>query len=75
MPQFLPEGHSVLGATLPPAALDALIAAGRPLLVTVCAGRPLARLRRPRVQRTPERATGGVLIALGTGTAAETVTG
>ncbi|MGX1852154.1 LysE family translocator [Streptomyces sp. NPDC055299] len=75
VPQFLPEGHSVLGATLLLGAVDALIAAGWLLLVVVCAGRLLSQLRRPRVHRTLERATGGVLIALGAGTAAETVTG
>ncbi|TXC92299.1 LysE family translocator [Streptomyces sp. ISID311] len=75
VPQFLPEGHSVLGATLLLGAVDAVIAAGWLLLVVVCAGRLLRRLRRPRVHRNLERATGGVLIALGMGTAAETVTG
>lgn len=74
VPQFLPEGHSVLGATLLLGAVDPLIAGGRLLLVMVCAGR-LPSLRHPRVHRTLERATGGVLIALGTGTAAGTVTG
>ncbi|MEU8998564.1 hypothetical protein ACGFSD_25875 [Streptomyces caniferus] len=49
---------------------------GTPLLLVVaCAGRPLRRLRRPRAHRHPERTTGGVLIALGTGTAAETIAG
>ncbi|MEU8684706.1 hypothetical protein [Streptomyces sp. NPDC048611] len=57
--QFLPEGHSVLGATLLLGAVDAVIAAGWLLLVVVCAGRLLRRLRRPRVHRTPERTTGG----------------
>ncbi|MFF8311637.1 LysE family translocator [Streptomyces lydicus] len=73
VPQFLPEGHSVLGTTLLLGAVDALIAAGWLLLVVGCAGRVLRRLRQPRVQRNLERATGGVLIALGTVTAAETV--
>ncbi|MEU4850251.1 LysE family translocator [Streptomyces gilvosporeus] len=75
VPQFLPEGHSVLGGTLLLGALDAVIAAGWLLLVVVCAGRLLERLRRPRVHRTLERTTGGVLVALGVGTAAETVAG
>ncbi|MFI1157940.1 LysE family translocator [Streptomyces sioyaensis] len=74
VPQFLPEGHSVLGVTLLLGAVDAVIAAGWLLLVVACAGRLLRRLRRPRVHRNLERATGGVLIALGMGTAAETVT-
>ncbi|MFF8785705.1 LysE family translocator [Streptomyces sp. NPDC015125] len=75
VPQFLPEGHSVLGATLFLGAVDALIAAGWLLLVVLCAGRLLERLRRPRVHRNLERTTGGVLVALGVGTAAETVAG
>ncbi|MER0483893.1 LysE family transporter [Streptomyces sp. Edi2] len=75
VPQFLPDGHSVLGATLFLGAIDAAIAAGWLLLVVVCAGRLLERLRRPRVHRNLERATGGVLLALGVGTAAETVGG
>ncbi|AJT68000.1 LysE family translocator [Streptomyces chattanoogensis] len=75
VPQFLPEGHSVLGATLLLGAVDAVIAAGWLLLVVVCAGRLLDRLRRPRVHRNLERTTGGVLVALGVGTAAETVAG
>ncbi|MGW2013090.1 LysE family translocator [Streptomyces nigrescens] len=75
VPQFLPEGHSVLGTTLLLGAVDAVIAAGWLLLVVVCAGRLLRGLRRPRVHRNLERTTGGVLIALGMGTAAETVAG
>ncbi|MFE7545063.1 LysE family translocator [Streptomyces platensis] len=75
VPQFLPEGHSVLGTTLLLGAVDAVIAAGWLLLVVVCAGRLLRRLRRPRVHRNLERTTGGVLIALGMGTAAGTVAG
>ncbi|MFF4955163.1 LysE family translocator [Streptomyces chattanoogensis] len=75
VPQFLPEGHSVLGATLLLGAVDAVIAAAWLLLVVVCAGRLLDRLRRPRVHRNLERTTGGVLVALGVGTAAETVAG
>lgn len=75
VPQFLPDGHSVLGATLFLGAIDAAIAAGWLLLVVVCAGRLLERLRRPRVHRNLERATGGVLLALGVGTATEAVAG
>ncbi|MCZ1006422.1 hypothetical protein O1L68_06245 [Streptomyces lydicus] len=55
--------------------IDAVIAAGWLLLVVVCAGRLLERLRRPRVHRNLERAAGGVLVALGVGTAAETAVG
>ncbi|MFI9052747.1 LysE family translocator [Streptomyces sp. NPDC053427] len=75
VPQFLPEGQSVLGATLLLGVVDAVIAAGWLLLVVGCAGRLLDRLRRPRVHRNLERTTGGVLVALGVGTAADTVAG
>ncbi|WP_411139432.1 hypothetical protein [Streptomyces sp. x-80] len=74
VPQFLSEGYSVLGATLFLGAVDAVIAAGR-LLLVVCAGRLLGRLRRPRVHRNLEPATGAVLVTLGVGTAAGTVAG
>ncbi|MFH8753511.1 LysE family translocator [Streptomyces rimosus] len=73
VPQFLPEGHSVLGVTLLFGVIDAVIAAGWLLLVAVCAGRLLQWLRRPKVHRNLERGTGGVLLALGIGTAAETL--
>ncbi|GCD46845.1 LysE family translocator [Streptomyces paromomycinus] len=73
VPQFLPQDHSVLGATLLFGVIDAVIAAGWLLLVAVGAGRLLRWLRRPRVHRNLERGTGGVLLALGVGTAAETL--
>ncbi|WP_030675541.1 LysE family translocator [Streptomyces rimosus] len=73
VPQFLPEGHSVLGVTLLFGVIDAVIAAGWLLLVAVCAGQLLQWLRRPKVHRNLERGTGGVLLALGIGTAAETL--
>ncbi|MFI1971436.1 lysine transporter LysE [Streptomyces cinnamoneus] len=73
VPQFLPEGGSPLGATLLFGVVDAVIAAAWMLLVAVCAARMLTWLRRPRVHRNLERATGGVLVALGVGTAAESV--
>ncbi|OKH98535.1 lysine transporter LysE [Streptomyces sp. CB02923] len=73
VPQFLPEGHSALGMTLLFGLIDAVIAGGWLLLVAVCAGRLLRWLRRPRVHRNLERGTGGLLLALGVGTAAETL--
>ncbi|WP_030019426.1 LysE family translocator [Streptomyces monomycini] len=73
VPQFLPQGHSVLGTTLLFGVIDAVIAAGWLLLVAVGAGRLLRWLRRPRVHRNLERGTGGVLLALGIGTAVETL--
>ncbi|KAA6222692.1 LysE family translocator [Streptomyces albofaciens JCM 4342] len=73
VPQFLPEGHSAFAVTLLFGAVDAVIAGTWLLLVAVCAGRLLEWLRRPKVHRNLERGTGGVLLALGIGTAAETL--
>ncbi|MFI0739020.1 LysE family translocator [Streptomyces sp. NPDC021100] len=72
-PQFLPDGASPLTTTLLFGVIDAVIAAAWLLLVTLGATRFMAWLRRPRVHRNLERATGGVLLALGLGTAAESV--
>ncbi|GGX61507.1 LysE family translocator [Streptomyces hiroshimensis] len=71
VPQFLPEGSSPFGVTLLFGVIDAAVAAVWMLLVAVCAARMITWLRRPRVSRNLERATGGVLVALGIGTAAE----
>ncbi|WP_372410370.1 LysE family translocator [Streptomyces luteireticuli] len=70
-PQFLPDGASPLGTTLLFGAIDAVIAAAWMLLVAAGADRMMAWLRRPRVHRNLERATGGILVALGIGTAVE----
>ncbi|GAA3198139.1 MULTISPECIES: LysE family translocator [Streptomyces] len=75
VPQFLPQGRSVLGATLLLGAVDAVIAAGWLLLIALGAGRLSTWLRRPRVLRGLEGTTGGVLVALGVGTAVETAAG
>ncbi|WP_329558607.1 LysE family translocator [Streptomyces uncialis] len=72
-PQFLPEGASVLSVTLIFGVIDAVIAAGWLILVAVFAARLLSWLRRPRVNTALERATGGILVVLGLGTAAETL--
>ncbi|MFD0382340.1 LysE family translocator [Streptomyces stramineus] len=71
VPQFLPEGSSPFGTTLLFGVVDAVVAALWMLLVAVCAARMTTWLRRPRVHRNLERATGGVLLALGVGTAVE----
>ncbi|GHG46323.1 LysE family translocator [Streptomyces griseocarneus] len=73
VPQFLPEGGSPLGTTLLFGAIDAVVAAAWMFLVTLGATRMLTWLRRPRVHRNLERTTGGVLVAMGVGTAAESV--
>ncbi|MGK5641723.1 LysE family translocator [Streptomyces sp. URMC 126] len=72
-PQFLPDGASPLATTLLFGVIDAVIAAAWLLLVTLGATRFMTWLRCPRVHRNLERATGGVLLALGLGTAAESV--
>ncbi|GGR42634.1 LysE family translocator [Streptomyces netropsis] len=71
VPQFLPHGSSAFGVTLLFGAIDAAIAGLWMLLVAVCAARLITWLRRPRVHRNLERTTGGVLVALGIGAAAE----
>ncbi|GES29591.1 hypothetical protein San01_20780 [Streptomyces angustmyceticus] len=73
VPQFLPDGHAALATTLLFGAIDAAIAAGWLTLVTVFAARMLTWLRRPRVHTAMERTAAGVLVALGPGTAVETV--
>ncbi|KNB53369.1 LysE family translocator [Streptomyces caatingaensis] len=70
-PQFLPEGASPLWTTLLFGAIDAVIAVTWMLLVAAGADRMMTWLRRPRVHRGLERATGGILVALGLGTAVE----
>ncbi|MEU3351052.1 LysE family translocator [Streptomyces sp. NPDC037389] len=72
VPQFLPEGDgSALGTTLLFGAVDAAVAGAWLLLVAAGATRLLGWLRRPRVHRNLERTMGGVLVALGVGTAVE----
>ncbi|WP_308251407.1 LysE family translocator [Streptomyces albireticuli] len=73
VPQFLPEDGSPFGTTLLFGVVDAVVAAAWMVLVAVCAARMVSWLRRPRVNRNLERVTGGVLVALGVGAAAETV--
>ncbi|MFD9903402.1 LysE family translocator [Streptomyces sp. NPDC059063] len=71
VPQFLPEGHSPLAATLLFGAVDAVIAASWLLLVTLGTDRLLVWLRRPRVARALEGTAGGALLTLGAATAVE----
>ncbi|MFD7923439.1 LysE family translocator [Streptomyces sp. NPDC059740] len=73
VPQFLPHDHSTLPVILAFGAIDAVIAAGWLTLVTVFASRMMTWLRRPRVNRALEWASAGVLVALGLGSAVETV--
>ncbi|UJB45486.1 LysE family translocator [Streptomyces sp. A1-5] len=73
VPQFLPNGHGTFAATLTFGVIDAGIAAGWLMLVTVFAARMLTWLRRPRVNTAMERTAAGVLVVLGIGTAVESV--
>ncbi|MFF3766294.1 LysE family translocator [Streptomyces sp. NPDC001922] len=73
VPQFLPDHHSTLVPTLVLGVIDAAIAALWLMLVATTAARMLTWLRRPRVNTVLERTAAGVLVALGVGTAAESV--
>ncbi|MFI9629925.1 LysE family translocator [Streptomyces sp. NPDC052042] len=73
VPQFLPDDHSAPALTLVLGVLDAVIAALWLSLVAVFAARLLTWLRHPRVNTALERAAAGVPVAMGIGTAAETV--
>ncbi|MEV7783417.1 LysE family translocator [Kitasatospora sp. NPDC088351] len=71
VPQFLPDGKAGFATTMLFGVVDAVIAGAWLLTVAVVATRALTWLRRPRVHRALERTTGGVLLALGIGTAVE----
>ncbi|MEU9984275.1 hypothetical protein [Streptomyces sp. NPDC050856] len=75
VPQFLPDGHSALSMTLTLGVIDAVIAALWLTLVALFAARTPTWPCRPRVHTALERIAAGVLVALGTGTAVETVQG
>lgn len=71
VPQFLPQGYPPLATTLLFGLVDASIVIGWLVIVATIAARFTAWLRRPRVNRTVERISGGALIAFGVGAAAE----
>lgn len=74
VPQFLPDhGHAALVLTLVLGVVDAAIAAVWLSLVAAFAARMLTWLRRPRVNTALERTAAGALVALGIGTAAESL--
>lgn len=67
VPQFV-SAHAGFGETMLLGAVDAVVGGLYVVVVTVLASRLVAWLRRPRVTRTLERVSAGVLAALGIGT-------
>ena len=67
VPQFV-SAHAGFGETMLLGAVDAVVGGLYLVVVTVLASRLVAWLRRPRVTRTLERVSAGVLAALGIGT-------
>ncbi|TNC47030.1 LysE family translocator [Mumia zhuanghuii] len=68
VPQFLPGHDASLGATLLLGVIFAAVGFAYFATIAVVAGRALAWLRRPRVQRAIDRGTAGVITALGVST-------
>jgi threonine/homoserine/homoserine lactone efflux protein len=64
-PQFIPQDGASIGNTMILGAIDALVALAYLAIVSVLASRAVLWLRRPRVTRTLERVSAGVLAALG----------
>ncbi|WP_141879938.1 LysE family translocator [Homoserinimonas aerilata] len=73
LPQFVPHGDDALAHTMLLGAIMAAIGLAYLCLVTFIADRANRLLRRPRVTLWLERASGGILVTLGVGTAASTV--
>ncbi|WP_431219628.1 LysE family translocator [Leifsonia xyli] len=67
VPQFV-SAHAGFGETLLLGAIDGLIGMLYLVVVALMASRMIAWLRRPRVTRALERASAGILAALGIGT-------
>jgi threonine/homoserine/homoserine lactone efflux protein len=72
-PQFIPADSASIGNTMLLGAVDALVALVYLAIVSVLASRAVLWLRRPRVTKTLERVSAGVLAALGVGTIATSV--
>lgn len=70
VPQFLPEGASAFWMTMLLGATLTLIGGLYLMLLALVAARANAWLNRPRVSRTLERISGGILAVLGIGTIA-----
>ena len=69
-PQFVPHGSAALADTMVLGAIDAAIACVYLVVVAMLAARAMSWLKRPRVTKTLERVSAGILAALGIGTIA-----
>ncbi|HEV7185081.1 MAG: LysE family translocator [Leifsonia sp.] len=72
-PQFIPQDGAFVGNTMLLGTIDAVVAAGYLVVVSLLASRAVLWLRRPRVTKTLERVSAGVLAALGVFTVATSV--
>ncbi|GAA1439677.1 LysE family translocator [Leifsonia poae] len=72
-PQFIPQDGAAIGNTMLLGAVDALVALVYLAVVSVLASRAVVWLRRPRVTKTLERVSAGILAALGVGTIATSI--
>ena len=72
-PQFIPQNGAAIGNTMLLGAVDALVALAYLAIVSVLASRAVVWLRRPRVTKTLERVSAGILAALGVGTIATSI--
>lgn len=75
VPQFLPAGSADFGYTMLLGATDAVLSVIYLSALALVAAKANEWLKRPRVTRNLERISGGVLAALGIGTAASAATG
>lgn len=73
-PQFVPHGPAALGDTMLLGGVDALIGSSYLVVVALFASHAIMWLKRPRVTRTLERVSAGILGALGIGTIALSAT-
>ena len=69
-PQFVPHDSAALADTLLLGAIDAVVACAYLVVVAMLAARAMTWLKRPRVTKTLERVSAGILAALGIGTIA-----
>lgn len=69
-PQFVPRDGYAIGNTLLLGAIDAAVAAGYLVVVSLLAARAVAWLKKPTVTKTLERVSAAILAALGIGTLA-----
>ncbi|WP_431278209.1 LysE family translocator [Leifsonia poae] len=69
-PQFIPQDSASIGNTMLLGTIDALVALVYLAIVSLLASRAVIWLRRPRVTKTLERVSAGVLAALGVFTVA-----